>query len=38
MANGIANKKGVCNGLIFYYTVSCRGILQMANKLVKTFV
>lgn len=38
MANGIANEIGICNSLISYYTMCCVEILQMANKLVKTFI
>lgn len=38
MANGIANEIGICNSLIGCYTMCCVEILQMANKLVKTFM
>ena len=37
MANGIANEIGICNSLIGCYTMCCVEILQMANKLVKTY-
>lgn len=38
MANGIANEIGICNSLMNCYTVCCVEILQMTNKLVKTFM
>ncbi len=38
MANGIANKKGVCNAVMLFYSAVYCVIWQMANNLVKTFV
>lgn len=38
MANGIANKNSVCNAVIVCCVCVYAVILQMANKLVKTFV